>query len=108
VPDGPVPVPRSSNVLAPVGLVADFAPPGFVPDGPVPALLESLGARWIRSSRSRVLRSSTGQCSCRRRCNNSLAGELTRLCGCRDGRRAMVFGGEQSFVFARGALVLEL
>src|SRR5437588_96060 len=36
VPDGPVPVPRSSNVLAPVGLIADLAPPGFVPDGPVP------------------------------------------------------------------------
>ena len=36
VPDGPVPTPRSSNVLAAVGLVADPAPPGFVPDGPVP------------------------------------------------------------------------
>src|SRR6516225_1998120 len=35
IPDGPVLVPRSSNVLVPVGFVADLAPLGFVPDGPV-------------------------------------------------------------------------
>src|SRR6516164_8577839 len=34
-PDGPALVPRSSNVLAPVGFVTDLAPPGFAPDGPV-------------------------------------------------------------------------
>src|SRR5215471_6178415 len=35
IPDGPVLIPRSSNVLAPVGFVTDLALPGLVPDGPV-------------------------------------------------------------------------
>jgi len=41
ISDGPAPVPRSSNVLALVGFVADFAPPGLVADGPFPVLRSS-------------------------------------------------------------------
>ena len=72
------------------------------------SLVERLGTRSIRSCR--VLRSSTWQRSRRRfpRCYNALAGELTWLGRCCDRRRAMVFGGKQSLVFARRAFVLEL